>query len=241
MKGGGFAAVSYAPCEVRFWSDKTPVRFNVDTAYPFEEEVRITVTTAAPKQFPIKLRIPEWAEGASIRLNGSDIADCEPGTYKAIAREWSSGDRITLHFPMRPRVTRWRRKTAAVELGPLLMAYQPKERWTKLVDREHVCDWAVDALSAWNWAIVEGDMEAVFEPERASAFGCYPAARVKVHAAPVPEWGMDGASCAAPPVEPAVDPKDVTTIELVPYGGTGLRISQLHMTKKDEIIEEETP
>ncbi|NLG25126.1 MAG: hypothetical protein GX558_07195 [Clostridiales bacterium] len=233
--GGGFAAISYAPCAVNFWSDRVPVRFTVDTAYPYEEIVRIRVETGRPIKFPLQLWVPRWAEGARCTLPGGERVTLEAGGFAAIDREWKAGDVIELNLPMAPRITRWSRKSAAVELGPLLMAFQPGERWTKLVEREQVCDWAVEPTTDWNWALVEGGMAVERDPAAVAPFGHGNAVKVRARAAQLPQWGMDGANCAPTPIEPRVKAADVTQIELVPYGGTGLRISQFPLATVEEI------
>jgi len=48
---------------------------------------------------------------------------------------------------------------------------------------------------------------------------------VLVKAVPV-DWHMDGNSCANVPMVPTVREKDAQVIELVPFGGTTLRIGQ---------------
>lgn len=223
----GLAAVSYAPCTVRFQAKRVPVRLKVDTAYPFEQTVRIEVAVKEPVEFPIYLHIPLWAQGASIALPDGGLMEVTPGEDACVNRLWHGGEVLTLTLPMQPRVTRWYHQSAAVELGPLLMAFRPGERWTKVKDHPVSPDWQVEATTDWNWALmIDRPMSATFEPDKAAPFGCGAAVKVRVQAARLPQWGMDGASCAAPPIAPAVEEKAVETIELVPYGDTGLRISQ---------------
>ena len=41
----------------------------------------------------------------------------------------------------------------------------------------------------------------------------------------LPEWGMDGASAAAPPVSPVKTGEPVEGVTLIPYGAAKLRIT----------------
>ena len=222
----GFAAVSYAPCTVRFRSGDTAVRLRVETAYPFGEKVLIHVDVAQPKAFPICLRIPEWAREATLRVNGGEDLEPIAGQYSVIEGEWQAGDVIELILPMTPRVTHWSRRSAAVELGPLLMAFRPEEIWTKVKDHPVVPDYAVTTEDKWNWALVEGGrMTATLAP-REAAFGQGSGPRVSVEAVETKEWGMKGGCCAPTPIDLKAKRNDVVSLELVPYGDTGLRISQ---------------
>ncbi len=56
--GGGLAAMAYAPCCVVTEIDGTSVSIEVDTEYPFGEEVRFMVHAEHPVRFPLQLRIP---------------------------------------------------------------------------------------------------------------------------------------------------------------------------------------
>ena len=49
---------------------------------------------------PLYLRIPAWAENATVKVNDEPMAACETGTFHRIARDWNDGDRVTL--PMLP-------------------------------------------------------------------------------------------------------------------------------------------
>jgi len=222
----GFAAVSYAPCTVRFRSGKTPVRLTVETEYPFKETVRIRVEMSEPKTMPIRLRIPEWAEGAKVAVDKAEAMEAQAGSYFLLEREWQGGEVICLTLPMLPRVTRCGRKTAAVEVGPLLMAFHPTEKWEKVIDHPVVPTFAVSTDDAWNWALVQdAKLKLDITGAKAAPFGAEHGFKVKAQAVRLPDWKMNGESCAQPPVEPAVE-GEMQEIELVPYGDTCLRISQ---------------
>ncbi len=230
----GFAAVSYAPCTVRFRSGETPVKLSVETAYPFGETVRIHVDAGAPKAFPICLRIPQWAESATLRVNGGEDMAPVAGQYSVIEGEWRQGDVIELTLPMTPRVTRWSRRSAAVELGPLLMAFHPEENWTVLREHPVVPDCAVTTQEKWNWALVEGGAMQAALTGREGAFGSGGGARVTVEAVEAEGWGMQGGSCAPTPIDLKAKRDGVVNISLAPYGDTSLRISQFPVAQVED-------
>jgi DUF1680 family protein len=78
--------------------DGTPIKIQQKTSYPWEGAVKVTVTPAEPKDFTFHLRIPGWANGASIAVNGKPEPGAKPGEYLAIRRNWKPGDSVTLNF-----------------------------------------------------------------------------------------------------------------------------------------------
>ena len=224
-EGEGFMCLSYAPCKVRFLSGDVPVGIRVDTAYPFEETVRVQVEARSEKTFPLYFRVPGWAQGATAQVAGKTF-NLTPGEFWQIERAWKKDD-ILLHFPMTPRVTRWYHQSAAIEVGPLTMAFHPSETWEKVRDDPFVPDYQVSTSDPWNWAILPDTAHVEFHPQRAGAFKSgQSAVTVRVRAALAPDWGMAGASAGDPPLSPAVKERDLREIELVPYGDTSLRVSQ---------------
>ena len=59
---GGLAVVAYAPCVVETKIQGKPVKVAVETAYPFRDEIAITVTVPEPMTFPLQLRLPGLGE-----------------------------------------------------------------------------------------------------------------------------------------------------------------------------------
>ena len=75
------------------------------TAYPFDGEVAIRVAPERAATFKVQVRIPQWASGASLAVNGASVAGEVPaGAFFAIQREWRKDDVITLSLPMRPQL-----------------------------------------------------------------------------------------------------------------------------------------
>jgi uncharacterized protein len=95
------------------------VRVEQKTAYPFEGEVSIRVVPEHSASFRVDLRIPQWAEGAVVRVNEAGIASAPPtGAWFSIERTWHAGDTIMLSFPMHPRAHRRSNRSVQESLAP---------------------------------------------------------------------------------------------------------------------------
>jgi DUF1680 family protein len=75
------------------------------TDYPFDSAIAIEVEPERTASFAIQLRIPAWAQGASLQVN-ERVVPVKPGGFATLEREWQRGDRIGLNFPMPPRLER---------------------------------------------------------------------------------------------------------------------------------------
>lgn len=75
------------------------------TAYPGGSEVKLVLEPATSVSFPLWIRIPSWAEGASVAVNGKPAGETPvPGRYCKLLREWKHGDEVRLTFPMKLKV-----------------------------------------------------------------------------------------------------------------------------------------
>jgi len=69
--------------------------------------VRIKVEACGKKEFALKLRIPGWANGATVRLNDQpELAGAEAGGpgYAEIRRAWQPDDFVDVDMPMAARL-----------------------------------------------------------------------------------------------------------------------------------------
>lgn len=221
----GLAATIYAPCEVATTVAGVPVKLREETGYPFREQIVIHVDPERPHRFPIALRVPGWAEGARIRVNGKAMPEGKPGAFAKIDREWRAGDRIELVFTAPPK----RVSTAEgsfVEQGPLVFALPIEEQWQKLRDRGLTADWAVLPKSEWRYALAEGAaIERVERPIGPVPFSRRnPPVVLVTQGHRVADW-PEKDNAAAPPVAkvPATGPRE--RIVLIPYAAPKLRIT----------------
>jgi len=74
------------------------------TNYPWDGAISVTVDAAPVGEVSLNLRIPGWADSATVAINGEDAGPATPGTYATLKRCWQAGDTVTLDIPMRPRL-----------------------------------------------------------------------------------------------------------------------------------------
>jgi len=72
------------------------------TNYPWEGTISFTTELEKPAQFALSLRIPEWADGATLSINSTmiDLAANVTDGYARIERKWTDGDRVALLLPL---------------------------------------------------------------------------------------------------------------------------------------------
>lgn len=95
----------YGESTAKFECAGTKVELTQKTNYPWQSAVHFSVAVDRPAHFAISLRIPEWADGASIKINGEslDLDAITVDGYARIERDWKSGDAIDLDIPLEAR------------------------------------------------------------------------------------------------------------------------------------------
>jgi DUF1680 family protein len=106
--------------------DQTPVHLKIDTLYPADEHIHITVGADKPKEFCVKLRIPDWCHGATVVLNGKSlVTERQTDGYMRIQRTWEKADQIDMTVKLEPSVITGNHRNEgkiAVMYGPLVLA-----------------------------------------------------------------------------------------------------------------------
>ncbi len=238
----GLAAVAYAPCSVTTTVRGVQVQGVMATDYPFRGSVRLILRPATPVAFPLRLRIPSWANGAHLRVNGEAGRFPAPGAFARIERTWIAGDLVELEFPLPVRASRWYRDSLAVERGALVFSYSIGEDWLKLRTRGMTADWQVYPTSPWNYGLELNpdsgpDAAATSISVSESPVAEFPFAlrgapvKLQAKARKLPAWeGEDGAADPLPQ-SPAVSDRPQETIALVPYAAAKLRITAFPQIK----------
>lgn len=91
----------YDNCELNWRLENgNGLRITQKTRYPWEGDVRLTVTPATPAEFAVYVRIPGWSARNKVLVNDKAIEGAQRGQYLKIERAWTAGDTIDLSFDM---------------------------------------------------------------------------------------------------------------------------------------------
>ena len=261
---GGLATMLYAANETTaLVADGVSLRMEETTDYPFGETVTLTLHPGQEKvSFPLYLRIPAWAEGASVSVNGEaqPIAEAA-GRYVRISRQWQEGDAVRLTLPMKVRSTVWQQNKSSVSVsyGPLTLSLKIDEEWEAHDSRDHdfVQDdshwqegvdaslwpcYVLRAKSDWNYGLVvdSQNLPVGFSvirkpfPENNQPFTLEgnPLEFTAV-GRKIPSWGFDATGMTDfLPTKYAPRAAETTPITLVPMGAARLRISAFPREKE---------
>jgi DUF1680 family protein len=106
-----------------------PVSLSTSTAYPWDGRVRVTVEASPAEPWTLSLRIPQWANGATIQDADGHARPIGPGMMRE-RREWHAGDHLVLDLGSDVRIVRPDprvdavRGSVAIERGPLVYALE---------------------------------------------------------------------------------------------------------------------
>lgn len=240
-RSGGLVAAAYAPCEARALVRGTPVQVVEETDYPFRGKVQLSIKPAAALNFPLHLRIPAWANGTTISVNGQRQLSPSAASFAEINRIWQPGDRVEIVFPMEPSVSRWFQDSAAIDRGPLVFSYGIGESWVKLRDRGMTADWQVFPSTQWNYALsIDAETPAKGITVAESDVGEMPFARqhapvkLSVKAHRLDSWQVVDGAADPPPKSPVTSDQPEETITLIPYAAAKLRTTAFPCLGKTE-------
>ena len=256
----GIAAVIYSPSKVNAKvGDNTNVSITNKTNYPFSDNLIFEIKTDKSDNFPIYFRIPSWSKKSTIIINGKRInTPIEASKFLKINRKWSNGDIVKIVFPKNISVKRWEKNhnSASVNYGPLTFSLNIKEkyvekpseknairdsRWQKNVDKKMWPTYEIYPESNWNYGLIlDKNSNYSFEViERDWPKNNFPFTNksapilIRAKARKIPEWKIDKTTgLVGELMDSPVESNEIDEIiELVPMGGSRLRISSFPVIK----------
>ncbi|MBR5309405.1 MAG: glycoside hydrolase family 127 protein [Clostridia bacterium] len=139
--------VAYGPCTL----DYKDISIEEKTLYPFRNNSEFVIN--CNKKFALNLKVPQWSEGVTLKLNGEEIpSELSENGYISIDREWKCGDTVEIAFKASVKVIKVddsdgaSKYPIAFKYGALLYSYHIPEDWRKAPGRP------MTALSEdWSW------------------------------------------------------------------------------------------
>ena len=108
-------------------NSKNSVQIDINTDYPVNEDIEITINPEKMEIFTLILRIPAFSEKNELTVNGELVNGVVPGTYQKISREWKKGDTIRLRLDLTGRVMTLK-GYQAITRGPVVLARDSRFR-----------------------------------------------------------------------------------------------------------------
>ena len=135
---------------------KLPVTISQETQYPWDGQVKISVSPEKTSRFALCLRIPGWAENqvvpsdlysfvspetgaVSVTVNGEPVQYKTEKGYAVIDREWKQGDVVSYNIPMSIRRVEANAQVAddagkvAIERGPIVYCLEGADNGADLM------------------------------------------------------------------------------------------------------------
>lgn len=72
----------------------------LETNYPADGALSLTVRDAGGAEFPIKFRVPQWSKALNLTVNGQAIQAAVDAGYCAVKRKWAPGDRVVMELDL---------------------------------------------------------------------------------------------------------------------------------------------
>ncbi len=106
-------------------SNGASIQITQQTDYPWDGNINVTVDKPVTTSF--FFRVPEWANDASIKINGTMYkTNLTTGKYFEVARKWLKGDMVQIILPMKAKLIEANplveetRNQVAVKRGPIV-------------------------------------------------------------------------------------------------------------------------
>lgn len=128
----GVQLQQFLPGEYAIDTPAGRVRLRVQTAYPAEGAIEVTVLEAPADAWTLSVRRPGWVRDATVFTEGAvNAAEATVGVDAvSVSGVWAAGDRMVVEFGMKPRWTVGHpaadavRGTVALERGPVVYALE---------------------------------------------------------------------------------------------------------------------
>ncbi|KAF8681377.1 Beta-L-arabinofuranosidase GH127 [Rhizoctonia solani] len=211
------------------------VSINVDTNYPFSDNVKITINT--DKTFDYYIRVPTWInKQASIKIGNSAEKAFSPDSTTKLQKVSVKAGTTIISLVLSGDITVESRPqgSVAIHRGPFNYALDIPRNSTLLNTlypaEPRASDYQFDATASWNYAIDPSTLK--FNPAPGNTAlkkpifdAGAPPLSISVKGCLV-NWGLAGTTFVKPPPQNATCTGSKVDLKLIPFGATKLRISE---------------
>lgn len=144
-----------------------PVTLALQTNYPWQGQVQVTVQEADSSTWQLRLRVPGWCPQAQVSVNGQPIGQpvLENG-YLVLERAWQPGDVVELTLALEPTLIEAHprvdsiRDSVALQYGPLVYCLEAVDQpGLNLLDLQ--LDETVPPQTAWREDLLPESVMAI--------------------------------------------------------------------------------
>ena len=252
----GLVAVAYSPSVVTARVGKgCLVTIKEETDYPFNGNIKLTISLPEPERFPVYLRVPGWAGPVTFHFRGKTVTGISGNSVK-FNEKWEDGDQITFSIPMNIRTETRYNNSLSLLRGPLYFSLRITKDYRSIkINYDNFgykgsVDWEIQPKSPWNYGLMidktnltrgikvhensvsrypfadKGDM--IWSPDSGKyiPWDMDAALVITARGMKIPGWTLKNNSADLPPVSPVRPEGNPEVIELVPYGSARLRITE---------------
>jgi DUF1680 family protein len=158
--GKGLALNWYGPSTFVAPANGVRVTLKQETDYPRSGKILLEVAPEKPVEFTLGLRIPQWSAATRLKVNGA-AREAKPGTYAAIERTWTAGDKVEIELDLSFHFWAGERELSgrtSVYRGPILLVHESKGASLPVFSKE----WKKDE-HLWAASMAGASFEATFE------------------------------------------------------------------------------
>ncbi len=227
----GIMAAVIAPAVLNTTVNGVAVTCETVTEYPFRNTVAYKINAESPVEFQFSFRIPGCVKSAV--FEGKKL---EAGKVININKTWGN-DVLEVSFEFEPRLVGRPEGMVCLEYGPLLYSVPVKGDWQI---REYVkddverkfpyCDYSILPRSKWNYGFADDEFEVVYNEYNQAFSDEKPPISIVANMKEV-KWDFDDNGHAAPLPDLSQVSDKTEKVELIPYGCTTLRMTEMPYVK----------
>ncbi len=194
--------------------ERKPIALTVETEYPWDGRIKITLNESHDQLWKLALRVPDWCQNVGMKVNGRTVKSKLQKGYVVVEQLWKTGDVVEADFPMQPlfveadsRVDSVR-GCVAIQRGPIVYCLEEhdQEQGVNLLDvkidttQELRSRWENDLLgririlegSGYQAAQPDGRKNGLYRPLNVENENRVSDRKVKLTAIPYYAWGNRG-------------------------------------------------